>query len=201
MICRYNETVSNLYKNDTAKLRIALQAGIVFEKYLQSSEGTFSLSNVAAKTDYKSVDDINLRWNGTGYKIILDILTKKYPDPTKALPFDEKLRLNKEVTKINWGADKVALETADGSRYTADHVIFTPSVGVLKHTHTTMFVPHLPQSKQDAIEDIGFDAIMTIHLHFTERWWPESEFTGASFVWDERDQEEFIKKFRNISKV
>lgn len=199
---RYNNSVLETFKNDSLKLNVALQAGSVFEKYLQSSEGTFSLSDAAANSDSRLVDNINLRWNGTGYKVILDILTKNYPDATKALPFEEKLRLNKEVTKINWNDEQVHLELSDGSRYTADHVIFTPSVGVLKHSHKTIFDPELPLNKHEAIDGIGMDAIMTIHLYFSQRWWQEgNEFVGASFIWNEEDKNEFNKNVSGVLKV
>lgn len=164
---------------------------------MASNEGVFSLSDAAANSNYKSVEDCaDLRWNGTGYKIILDILTKKYPDPTKRLPFDEKLRLNKEVTKIDWNEDNVRIQSSDGSQYYAKYVIFTPSVGVLKHTHKTMFIPQLPSAKQEAIESIGIDAIASMHFYFAERWWSEDNgFSGFSFIWDEADKEKLRKNF------
>lgn len=197
---RYNTTVWEAFKNNTSKLQIALTAGTLLEQYLASYNGAFSLTKVAAKCDYVTVEDYaDLWWNGTGYKIILDILIKKYPDPTKALPFEEKLRLNQEVTNINWNGEKVRLEASDGSRYNADHVIFTPSVGVLKQISKTLFDPELPQNKQNAIDDIGFDAIMPMHFYFTERWWPErGRFSSFSFIWDEKDKEQFINNVSTI---
>lgn len=153
------------------------------------------MSSVAANDDFKILED-DLRWNGTGYKIILDILTKKYPEPTKKLPFDKKLNLNKEVTKINWEKYDVVVETLDGSQYSAKYVIFTPSVGVLKHSYKTMFDPQLPESKQEAIEKIGIDAIASMHFYFAERWWSgDNDFSGFSFIWEKEDKEELRRYF------
>lgn len=42
--------------------------------------------------------------------------------------------------------------TADGSEFQAEHVIFTPSLGVLKTYHESIFDPALPEKKREAIE-------------------------------------------------
>jgi len=63
---------------------------------------------------------------------------------------EDKVVLNKEVTKINWKStenQKVNVECRDGSTYSADHVIVTVSVGVLKHIHEKTFQPLLPDYK------------------------------------------------------
>lgn len=65
----------------------------------------------------------------------------------------EKVELNKDVTNIDYTSDNnIIVKTKDGSEYTASHVIFTPSLGVLKEKHTTMFTPVLPAKKQHAIK-------------------------------------------------
>lgn len=59
---------------------------------------------------------------------------------------------------IEWGSDvllarpgcKVTLTS--GSRIEADHVIFTPCIGVLKALASEMFRPPLPDKKIKAIE-------------------------------------------------
>lgn len=47
---------------------------------------------------------------------------------------------------------KVKVKTTKGDEYTADCVIITTSVGVLKIKHKSMFKPVLPDDKQKAIE-------------------------------------------------
>lgn len=131
-------------------------------------------------------------------------MIKKYPDPSKQLPFYEKLLLNKEVSNIKWNDGNesgVLVKTTDGSVYVADYVIFTPSVGVLKHSHEELFSPALPEEKVTAIHDIGLGAIMDVSLYFPQRWWPSDNFTGYYFVWNEQDAEEFIKEKVSTQKI
>lgn len=62
---------------------------------------------------------------------------------------------NKLVSKIEYAGDgQVKIKTSDGSDYTADYVIFTPSLGVLKANHKSLFEPNLPANKINAIEVI-----------------------------------------------
>lgn len=49
------------------------------------------------------------------------------------------------------------VSTADGDEYSADHVIFTASLGVLKADHEKIFVPPLPEKKRNAIEVKAFN--------------------------------------------
>lgn len=86
---------------------------------------------------------------------MLEILMKKLPDPTKELPYLEKVKLNKEVININWENDGVKVKCQDGSEYKADQVLVTTSLGVLKHQYHNLFTPSLPPAKIKAIKTIG----------------------------------------------
>lgn len=60
---------------------------------------------------------------------------------------------NNKVSKINYaGKGPVKVTTVAGEEYTADHVIFTASLGVLKADHEKLFEPHLPEKNKNAIE-------------------------------------------------
>lgn len=64
-----------------------------------------------------------------------------------------KILFNKEVSNINYTSnDKVVVSSRDGSKFEASHVIFTPSLGVLKHEYKTLFTPSLSEVKERAIE-------------------------------------------------
>lgn len=64
----------------------------------------------------------------------------------------EKIEFGKVVTTIDYRSDEnVIVTTRDGSEYSASHVMFTGSLGVLKEKHLKMFVPPLPEKKQSAI--------------------------------------------------
>ena len=98
------------------------------------------------------------------------------------------------MTNIKWNtnasSDMVEIVCADGSSYTADHVIFTASLGVLKAQHRTLFTPNLPEKKIKAIENIGFGAIGKIYLEFDEAFWltSNSNFSRLLFLWNDKDQ-------------
>lgn len=95
------------------------------------------------------------------------------------------------MTNINWSSrtGKILITCADGSSYTADHVIFTASLGVLKDRHQTLFTPNLPAEKISAIESIGFGAIGKIYLEFEHPFWPmeSSKWHGYYFLWKDED--------------
>lgn len=125
---------------------------------------------------------------------------KKYPDPKNQLPIEEKILLNTEVNKIVWektsdNSRNVLAESSDGSVFTADYLIFTPSLGVLKNTHRNMFSPHLPEEKVNAINKLGMGAISKICIQFPERWWPRTDVVDFNFVWSQEDKELLLKEF------
>lgn len=158
--------------------------------YISSYDSPFDLHDLKITTEFHECEgDNGMNWNGHGYKTILEVMMQKYPNKKDQLPIDDKILLGKVVSNIsNWlKGDKVGITTADGSSYEADHVIITPSVGVLKATHERLFSPPLPDQKVDAIENIGFGAILKVILHFPERWWQEN--AAWAFIWTPADKE------------
>lgn len=79
---------------------------------------------------------------------------KKFPNPEEELPVLNKTILNTEVTKVDYSSEdsSVKITTLDGKEYIADHVIMTPSLGVLKAQYETLFNPPLPESKIKTIQ-------------------------------------------------
>ncbi|KAJ6645491.1 Peroxisomal N(1)-acetyl-spermine/spermidine oxidase [Pseudolycoriella hygida] len=128
-------------------------------------------------------------WKEHGFKIVLDFLMKKLPDPSKTLPVEEKIHLNKEVTNIDWTSNEVVVTCADGSEYRVDHVIVTVSLGYLKKHHQTLFTPPLPAKKVNAIENTGFGTLGKIFLEFKEPFWPTdvNDWAAYSFLWKKED--------------
>lgn len=86
----------------------------------------------------------------------------------------------------------------DGAKFTADHVIFTGSLGVLKHKHTALFTPWLPLRKIIAINTIGYGTLGKIFLQFKEPFWPTdvNQWVDYSFLWTQED----IKALRGTDK-
>ncbi|CAG9761870.1 unnamed protein product [Ceutorhynchus assimilis] len=138
--------------------------------------------------------DQMLGWRNKGYKTIIDVMTKKIPDPSKQLPIEDKTLLNKEVNKIIWNQDQATIKCSDGSIYEADHVIITVSVNVLKDTYKKMFIPALPEYKINSIQNIPMGTVNKILLKFPNKWWPDT-IKDISFLWSEDQREELVKEF------
>jgi spermine oxidase len=83
----------------------------------------------------------------------------------------------------------VKVKCSDGTEYTADFVIVTLPLGVLKHNYKTLFTPVLPKIKKNAIEEISFGTVGKIYLEFESRWWSE-KWTGLTLLWTNEDVEE-----------
>ncbi|XP_031842853.2 uncharacterized protein LOC116431481 [Nomia melanderi] len=128
--------------------------------------------------------DRAVNWKNRGYSTILDILMKKLPNPEEELPVLNKTILNAEVTKIDYSSEDgpVKLTTKDGKEYVADHVIMTPSLGVLKAQHEAMFNPQLPESKIKNIKNIGFGNAAKVWLAFDDIWYNERDFKNLVYL-------------------
>lgn len=100
------------------------------------------------------------------------------------------------MIKINWNKDGANVICCDGSSYSADYLIVTSSLGVLRDRHMTLFDPPLPKRKRTAIETLGFGPVNKIFLHFSSPWWsPETK--GFSFVWPKGYTSPKYEEFRN----
>nr|CAI5835227.1 unnamed protein product [Callosobruchus analis] len=135
----------------------------------------FSLSNTLGDyVQYEGHQTIN--WRDKGYKTFLDVLMKKTPNLSTRLPVEDKVQLNKKVTRILWNEtthpNTVMVKCSDDTSYVADHVIVTVSLGVLKNNHSKMFSPPLPPFKVRAIQGLCFGSLVKIFLQFRTKWWP-----------------------------
>lgn len=120
-------------------------------------------------------------------------MQKKRPNPSKHLDVDSKVQTNKEVINMKWNPagkdEQVIISCADGSKYEADHVIFTGSVGVLKARHKQLFTPSLPAEKIKAIGNTGFGTLDKIFLEFDTPFWTSNDknFGSYAFIWKKSD--------------
>ncbi|XP_044264139.1 probable polyamine oxidase 5 [Tribolium madens] len=184
---RYNSTLVEKYKTDPNKLKL-LKEGLHFaERTILISEGSFSWFDASADSDWlECPGNQTLVWKGVGYKTILEILMKNYPNPAQKLPLTDNLLLDSKVTKINWGEKPLKVHTSL-KVYSADFVIFTPSIGVLK-AGGELFTPPLPSKKRQAIDSIGFGGVVKLFLRFPVKWWSDNDKYFA-FFWSETDLE------------
>lgn len=92
-----------------------------------------------------------------------------------SLPTKLDVRTNKIVTSISYdalgsGNRKTCVRCEDGEKIAADHVVYTGSLGTLKH-QTIKFDPPLPESKLGAINRLGFGVMNKVVLVFDEPFW------------------------------
>ncbi|KAJ8766911.1 hypothetical protein K2173_011729 [Erythroxylum novogranatense] len=106
-----------------------------------------------------------------GYSSVIESLASVLPDGI--------IQLGRKVTKIEWKPEAqqsaenghanrpVKLHFCDGSVMSADHVIVTVSLGVLKAQNgnaSGMFSPPLPSFKTEAISRLGFGVVNKLFL-------------------------------------
>ncbi|XP_043470346.1 lysine-specific histone demethylase 1A-like [Leptopilina heterotoma] len=162
---------------------------------LYSANSLDDVSTVSIRDFHNCPGEFFVNWKTNGYKTILDILMKRFPKPEEELPVMANTVLNAEVESIDYSDPngKVTVKTTNGDTHTADHVIVTCSVGVLKDKHKSMFKPALPEDKQKAIEGTGFGNVAKVYLSYDAPWWKEDMNDGYGFLWLDKDLEELEK--------
>ena len=140
-----------------------------FIKYEESDCGCddlFKLSSISWGDYAEYGDDIRLK---NGYKSVLDVMQKALKEA------DVSILLNTQVTNIDYSAHNVIITSKENSskvlRISADHLVSTMSLGVLKHSHAEIFTPNLPNSLVKSIEEIGFGSVAKIKIQFSQAFW------------------------------
>ncbi|XP_039762965.1 spermine oxidase-like isoform X2 [Pararge aegeria] len=159
--------------------------------FVNSLEASNNWNDVSTETTFVTLNGPQtMSWHRNGYKTFFELLLNTY-DNGPGWPTLE-IKLNKEVTQIKWPKDstgKVEVVCKDGAVYTADNVIVTVSLGVLKERYTTLFSPPLPEEKVTAIDKLTIGVVGKTIFSFPERWFPD--VNSFSFFWNAEDREEF----------
>ena len=95
-----------------------------------------------------------------------------FVDENIAKEVKHKIEFNSPVTEINYDADKVLVKTKNGTVHSADKVLVTVSIGVLKSNHIK-FTPDLSKEKKEAINSITFLPGFKLVLKFKEKFYPD----------------------------
>lgn len=82
------------------------------------------------------------------------------------------IRLEQIVSSVNYSGNEVSITTADNTIYSADKVIVTVPLGVLKKG-VISFDPDLPTAKQQAISDLGMGVFNKVYLGFPGVFWED----------------------------
>ncbi|EDV96203.1 GH15343 [Drosophila grimshawi] len=165
-----------------------------FKKGLCAFEGSDNLYEVSGHghLEYETCDgNQEIHWRDNGYKTFLKLLINAKEDPSDDLGvLKGRVNLNKRILEINWeGSDELRLRCWNGEILTADHVICTVSLGVLKEQHASMFVPALPEPKLRAVKGLKLGTVNKFFLEYVAQPLPQ-DWTGINFVWVEKDLKE-----------
>ncbi|GJQ84321.1 hypothetical protein Trydic_g5259 [Trypoxylus dichotomus] len=186
----YNEKIGELFPTDDTNRKLALKMLNWFHNFTLCYDGAYSWFDISASglLNYEECDgNLLLHWKQHGFSTIFDILIKKYPTISEALPILETIHFGKVVDNILWDSEQCRVHCKDGSSYSGDHVIFTASLGVLKEKYKKLFTPELPLYKRNAIEALGIGTVNKIFVKFPYRWWP-NDCVGFSLIWSEEDR-------------
>ncbi|KNC25714.1 hypothetical protein FF38_12897 [Lucilia cuprina] len=163
-----------------------------FESSVEASDHLFEVSGKGHLEYWLCEGDLLLNWKDKGFKTFLDILMKA-EDKNPWGVLTKRILLNHRVQNIDWLQDnQVKIRCFNGQVITADHVICTTSLGVLKENHSTLFTPSLPRQKIGAIEGLKLGTVDKFFLEFKQPFGPQ-DWSGVCFLW----QEEELKKLRN----
>ncbi|XP_034483052.1 spermine oxidase-like [Drosophila innubila] len=156
-----------------------------------ASDHLFEVSPRAHLEFAKSDGEFLLNWRNKGYKSFLKVLMNAKPDQAEDLGvLNGRVKLSKRLAEINWAdADQVRLRCWDGEVFTADHVICTVSLGVLKEQHEKLFVPALPASKVRAIKGLKLGTVNKFYLEYASQPFPV-DWVSTNFLWIEEDLDE-----------
>ncbi len=113
------------------------------------------------------------------------LLPNGYLDLVQTMAEGLYIRLSTRVDGVDWGGPELKVWTTptaesqelSGESVTADFVLLTVPLGVLK-TEQIEFVPPLPPEKLGAIKRLGMGVLDKVVLEFPERFWGASASFG-----------------------
>jgi spermine oxidase len=130
-----------------------------------------------------------LTWRDRGFHTLFNIIQS--PREGTFFNVTDRVQLNKVVSTIHWNPDagRTRVHCTDGTQYTADHVIVTTSLGVLKERHSTLFQPMLPTWKRAAIQHMEYGSLEKVFLEYLQPFWPVNDPSWVQFsiLWSRDD--------------
>lgn len=105
-----------------------------------------------------------------GYAVIVEEIAKSFLEPE-----DLRLCLKQIVNKINWDSNGVEVSTTTGEVYSADYLLVTFSIGVLK-SNMVKFNPDLPAEILEPIYKIEMADYIKIFLKFPSKFWDRKQY-------------------------
>jgi lysine-specific histone demethylase 1B len=154
---------------------------ITFLEYAKQQnypEDIFPLLELMASTSGSSADRISIReyakeidkWTFGEDAYWFQQSLYDFMDNLLIQPLKDSIHLNTIVKKIDYSGDKIIVTDQNGNSISADRVIVTVPVPVLKDGDIE-FVPALPAERINAIKRIGMDQGAKLFLKFNDRFY------------------------------
>ena len=105
-----------------------------------------------------------------GYAVLVEEMAKSFLEPK-----DPRLLVNQVVDNIKWDDNGVEVSTTTGEMFTADYLLITFSIGVLK-SNAVKFTPDLPAKILEPIYKIEMADYIKIFLKFPSRFWDKKQY-------------------------
>ncbi len=175
---------------------------IPFDQYLRKrgyNEETIRLMDVTIHTNHISntsalhelrryhVNSFNAKhkfYEGNSYAQIKggnSLLTDAMADSLKQQPL-----LGKTVVHFDQTSTNASVHCADGTKYTADHIISSIPMPVLRDI---TFSPRLPEQMQAAVNEVDYGLSMQAHFLIKKKFWEEDGMEPS--IWSDRSIERF----------
>ncbi|XP_057768265.1 LOW QUALITY PROTEIN: probable polyamine oxidase 5 [Salvia miltiorrhiza] len=162
----------------------------------ESTQRTYTSADDLCTLDYNAEKDYVL-FPGEeitiagGYSGVIDHLASVLPTGV--------IQLGRKVERIEWapaggddGGRPVTLHFSDGTTMSADHVIVTVSLGVLKvgtSEGSSLFDPPLPNCKTGAISRLGFGVVNKVFLRLNPDYRQDEGFPFLQMVFHPSDSD------------
>ena len=173
------------------KPRHILENLLTWEGFMWGARRTEGVDLASYGDDLSLYSDKDFVFKGT-YQGVADALAGELPS--------ECVHLNAEVQSIHWTpatntlhgeAPPITIKCTNGTTHSADHVIVTVSLGVLKdRCHPAcplpLFHPRLPEEKLTAIAKLGMGKVNKVVLEFPSPI-VDGKFSSIELYWDEKD--------------
>lgn len=95
-----------------------------------------------------------------------------------ALPILDHIQLNTAVSTVNYQSDQVVITDTNMENYTADKVIVTVPISILKLKEIN-FIPALPETKVNAFSKFGMGPGMKVFLKFSSKFYEDVLYGGT----------------------
>lgn len=142
--------------------RVMHYANVVLGNEFGTSNSRLGIKGVAEGDKLWTAGDRDIMLRNQSFLSILERAVQ---------PVLDRVRLNTRVVNINHTGNTITLTDQNGATYTADKVVVTVPLTVLRDGDIT-FNPPLDTAKTNACQRIGMGAGMKVFLQFANRFWP-----------------------------